>query len=967
MVPARQVDREAHMADLLLKSQAALEEVHQYYKVGRHAGKSIEKPYFLFSHCANLLFSLWLTENESPSGLFKHSSYLSALNSSLNFGALRYTDYVRRTLHANALQEHVKNEPKWFQFWLKMLESQEGSRPVDYQRFSREILKFVGHPGFLEGKAPKKSRKPVADLLKTDDAARIFQQSMTVLEESIRAVVSWLANLDQNQHASEQMASLICLLHQVRRTIINETPAQGPYVLLSNKDWGIPSTLFRVYSGRMRGSLKVVPKRDGGCIVCAYNWKSGTEAKCRSWTRDMTALTRPYEELLFKTWSYDTGEPLNPADPSSDSKACWLVQAAEARRLQAIFQDIDMVSRALAASPQCTGLTANVAGVCMKSLTEGQNTELAWTYVKKLDQLLNKLKFACREAQVLGGKNPGAEVISNMWPPEPSAALSEETSPDSRTSTPAPQFDASGRASEADTDEPDQDTGPDEASAVPGQEQPEHGETCGTRGEIPAGAEEPKNQSADEATTADQKWPLQESEAPEPASAKPDEVQCAAAEPEPHTTPTSETEETAEAALTSGAEDPETSCSDGLLIIDEPDGFDSAPFLSSSPASDTEPAQNEFAPAEPSAEDADQTAEQADAHRETAPSAQAVTTDGADEEPEPATERATQAQTDTEPVGSEEETPVEEEVLETPGSTNPETAQSRDVQSAPGRDPWPNEPHTGAADVATERAQETVSVSAVSSHMEEPTPDTTSLTNEPQAEVSISSLRGRLLQWHRPAGGPVNYEALSLKQLQQDLGWKQSEVQRTMTEIFGRRPFTVYKEQCQNETICAWLECSARPQTEVQASSADDSRSTAAVDIATSDRLFCEYVSQPRSSTGRIDSAGNRSGARQTTEAELAEMDRQLLDRLLEHHLGLNGPICNEPLSLKQLQQDLAWKASEVQRSMTRLFGKRPFTAYKTNCSQGTISAFLETDDRHDSDQAEGQEEMMDQHVPQTV
>ena len=236
MIPTRQVDREAHIAEILLKSEAALGELHQYYKFGRHEGAFAEKPYFLLSHCAHLLFSLWLTENESPAGLFEYSSYLNALVAKLDFGALRYTDYKRRALHADTFQEHMKNEPKWFQFWLAALEKQDGIKPLDGPEFSRNVLTYVSHPEFLEGKVSKKSRKTLAGFMKTDTVARILHRSMSVLEEMTAAIVFRFTNLDQSHHTSEQLASLICMLRHIRRMIVSEAPAQGPYVLLSNKN-----------------------------------------------------------------------------------------------------------------------------------------------------------------------------------------------------------------------------------------------------------------------------------------------------------------------------------------------------------------------------------------------------------------------------------------------------------------------------------------------------------------------------------------------------------------------------------------------------------------------------------------------------------------------------------------------------------------------------------------------------------
>jgi len=83
---------------------------------------------------------------------------------------------------------------------------------------------------------------------------------------------------------------------------------------------------------------------------------------------------------------------------------------------------------------------------------------------------------------------------------------------------------------------------------------------------------------------------------------------------------------------------------------------------------------------------------------------------------------------------------------------------------------------------------------------------------EPVSEATCASVKAdpkearrrlvtTLLKYHCPSGGTVNYEPLSRKQLQEDLEWTESEVQRVMADVFGRKPFTVYKLKCREMTI----------------------------------------------------------------------------------------------------------------------------------------------------------------------
>ncbi|UCD53593.1 MAG: hypothetical protein JSW27_13255 [Phycisphaerales bacterium] len=949
MVPTRQVDLETHMADLLLKSEAALDELHRYYQVGRHEGKFVEKPYFLLSHCAHLLFSVWLAESEAPSGLFQYSPSLNALNANVDFGALRYTDYVRRTVHADALQEHVKNEPKWFRFWVKVLENQDGRRPLDCRRFSQTILTFVNYPDFLEGKVPKKARKGLADLLKTDTVAWIFQQSMSVLEELTAAIVSWFTRLDQSRHTKEQLVSLICMLHQVRRTIVSRVPAEGPYILLSNKDWGIPSALVLVYGGRTRGRLKVVPKRDGGSIVCACTWTSGAESKRRSWMRDFSALTRPYEELLFKTWSYDTGEPLNHPEPSADSQARWLVQSAEAGRLQIIFRHIETVSKALVRNPLCTGLTADIARLTKDDPDDWCNTGLTWTYIKELDQLLNKVKFAYREARVLGGDNPGAEVVSDLWPPRPSACKPGEQ-PVWRESHVTERSEESPSPTASSSPEP---ALPEEETRVEVQPPEDRGEEKGQA-------------SADDSIES---WQPEESCSQGSTPAEPTTDDFATEEPEGEADSATETQDGAEPVAERDGEATEEQGFDEPSGAAETEEGNGTPLLGDPMSDDAEPA-----PAEPAAEESptdelSETWEPEECRAQTPAPPEPVAQELSAEEPEGETGRAAGEQEVEEAVAHlEEEVQAREETVE---ASSPTECRADHSESQPclTSDQSPCQSQGDPCESHAEDDREIASTAGQSSdQQQDDTQDPPSRAGMSQAEVSHLVLREKLLQWHQPAEGPINYEPLSLKQLRQGLECTRSEIQRMMTTIFGRRPFTVYREKCGDKTVCAFLEASANAQAESHEGSSDDSRSSTLVAIATSDRLFCEHISQQSGgSSATSTEAMNTGGDTDPKGPERTEMYHRLLDRLLEHHRLPDGQVCGDPLSLKQLQQDLAWKASEVQRIMTNIFGRRPFTAYKKKCADGVLGDFLEACDRQRTDSTDDPHQTLGEAAPQAV
>ncbi len=62
---------------------------------------------------------------------------------------------------------------------------------------------------------------------------------------------------------------------------------------------------------------------------------------------------------------------------------------------------------------------------------------------------------------------------------------------------------------------------------------------------------------------------------------------------------------------------------------------------------------------------------------------------------------------------------------------------------------------------------------------------------------------------------------------------------------------------------------------------------------------------------------------------------------MLEHHGCPGGTIHYEPLSAAQLQRDLGWNPSKVQRALTHVFGPKPVNTYRAKCKDRTISTFL--------------------------
>ncbi len=824
MTPTRNVDREAYLADILLKSQAALEEVRRYYKFDRHAHVFPEKMYFLLSHCAHLLFSLWLTEKESPSGIFTFNAHLDALASELDFEALRYVDYKRRTLHANAYEEHLKNEPNWFKFWLKALQGREGGPPLDGDAFAQQVLTYVNHPKFLEGTVSRNDRKAFANLMKTDAGARLLHRSSLILEDMISAIVLQFAGLDAGLHATEHIAALVCMLRQARLIIVNEIPAQGPYMLFSSKAWGEP-TLLRVHPGQTLGRLRVVPKRDGGGIVCNFKWTAGSQIKKRSWTRATSALPHPYEEELLHTWPRDASKPIRSSKPPCEAEPCWLVQRAEASRLKAIFRHIEALQKSLSGNPRCAGLLGDIEDIFMDRHMGEEVLRLEWTYVDRLDQLLTKLQSAYREARILGGKNPGQEIIAAMWPVQHSgdgqARLSDVPTARSPRTPLQPRsvkwtqtVPVENHASQDQSPPPEQRTA-DTAVHAPAPQRASSGTTQAPV--VPSVPDTPQNQrTADDTHRAD--------------------TACVVAEPDDHNTP-----KPAEESLPPGHQEDRRPCADGRPDSEpgqEPQSEQGADEAPSAVQSWRDEDHNENVPTqcevglsqEPQSEqDAHEAPLEVESHQdedqdENVPtqcevelSQEPQSEQGADEAPSEVESHQDKDQNENVPTQCEVSgPPLNRDLSESPQSkdqavgetTEPKEEEPADSHSEPQVAKEPHHTHfQGLATMGTAASAPPLSLQTSGTRLELPRPRPNTKADQISAQRQLLT---RLIEHHGSPTASGDGQPLSRRKMEEELGWKPAEVQRTMTDIFGNRPFTVYKQKCSEGTIGDFLDAWAQ-------------------------------------------------------------------------------------------------------------------------------------------------------------
>jgi len=800
MTPTRNVDIEGHLADILLRSQAAWEEVRSYYKFDRHAHLFPEKIYFLLSHCAHLLFSLWLTEKESLADTFSFSASLDTPVSELDFEALRYVGYRRQIPQVNVYEAHLKNEPNWFKFWLKALQAREANRPLDADEFTGQVLTYVNNPGLLEGTVSRKDRKAFANLMKTDAGARLLHRSGLILGDMISAVVLQFTGLDPGFHATEQLAALVCMLRQVRLIIVNETPARGPYVLFSSKAWGEPA-LLRVRPGRTLGCLKVVPKRDGGGIACNYKWTSGSQTKKRSWTQPISALPHPYEETLFRTWPRDASKTLKHAGLSSEAEPCWLLQRAEARRLKTIFGHIEAVRKSLSDNPRCAGLLGDIADIFIDRHMGEQVSRLEWAYVDRLDQLLAKLQSAYREARILGGKNPGQEIIATMWPVQRSADRQVRLSdfPTSRSPR-TPLLPRSVKWTE---------TVPAKNHASRDQSTPAEQRPADTAVHAPV-PHDSGSGTAQASMGSSIKGATQNHEAAD-GTRRAGNV-CAMAQPNDHSIPKSAEENLPPMHQAGGPP-----CADGhpdSELSQEPQSEQSAHGAQLAVKSYQDEYQNKNVPiqCEVGGPPLNQDLPKGSESRDQAVGERIESEDKkpADSHSEPHVAKKIPDQVLYQCVTRQVHSSPEEireiedkdSTVQNGGAVTEPSASGAQLSQTPYQ--------TYFQRLATKRTAPSLTacgsqISSTRLVLPKPRP------NKKADQMSARrQLLTKLIEHHGSPTASGDRPPLSRKKMEEELGWKPSEVQRTMTDIFGNRPFAEYKQRCNEGTIGDFLDAWAQ-------------------------------------------------------------------------------------------------------------------------------------------------------------
>ncbi|UCD51204.1 MAG: hypothetical protein JSW27_00960 [Phycisphaerales bacterium] len=427
-------DRTEFLAEAAVAMEAALEELQHYFRFGRHRKELQQNAFRILSRCGLLLSSLLAAERETPSGIFKKNPALATLFDTLYSEVPHNHDYAAQGFHASDRGTDLTGQAKWFRLWAKVLEQSGITTASEIGQFSDGLLKCLADDEPSHTKPTEEQQTTLADLLSTAESGRLFQHSLRILENLIAALADFFAQLDPATHLHEQVRVLTCLLSRVRRTVVYQSVAKGPYTMRDDVGWQ-PSRLRRyVARGKTLGLLTVGTSAESGELTCTYVPEPGAGKKERSWTLAVAALPCDYEELLFKTWSYETGEYQRIVDLFGQSGARWVVDRAEGDRLETICRQVDELLDRLDAHQTCRAAREHLFRLARNNQGRWAPGELPWTFVRDLDRAIDRLRFACREAASPGGHNRIAKVLSQLWSPE----------------TPRPQVDASDLAEEAD-------------------------------------------------------------------------------------------------------------------------------------------------------------------------------------------------------------------------------------------------------------------------------------------------------------------------------------------------------------------------------------------------------------------------------------------------------------------------------------------------------------------------------------
>jgi len=813
MAGAERIDKTHPMGESFAEVKAVLDEVLRFYKWRRHAHGFPEEVYFLLSRCAYACLSLWRSDQESKGDFFRRVPAPTVLRIGLDWGKLCAGGGERSEFPTDWDADHLTNDTKWFEFWIKTLEQADPRGAALYQEFSTQVLACVGDRNWLRARAGGRIRKTLHLFLQTNEAGRVLLRTLSLLADVVQAILRYFATLDGRTCVREKIALLTGLLNEMRQVIVWETPAMGPYAPAGDGLWRMRSPLNWLCRDRTQGVLTVIPRREGGEILCIYNPAPDTKGRRGSWVRRVTSLKGTYEETLFATWSSETGEHCRNPRRFPGVTACWTVQYAEAQRLETLARQVDLLLAALQGNPLWRRLIVAVRSVLRNGSPRWKPTAVPWTYVRQLSQLLERLTLTYREASLLGGDDAAERVVAKQWASgettaegtDPSRGRNEPGGAVSRGAAPPDMAAALNEVkfvlpkSDRDAPEKPQPSSPSSeqsASAPVTQQASVAVPSTEAEAEVPAEAPPEKPELSREDAKAVEVPAEAPPEEPELSREDARPVEAPAEVPSEEPQLSRDDSKTADVPAEVPSEKPEFSHEDSRAMEVTAEVPSEEPELSreDSAAADV-PA--EVPPEEPSREDF-RTVE--------------VPAEVSPEEPALSREDSRTEDVAAEALPAEPELSEEDSRADVPLAIPPEApapATPEEIGCLPQLPP-------AEATLPTPPTESEVERVAAARPPKVPAPKPArakKATKTSRSDDTVDALLMKLLEHHAGPAKTRDAVAFSAAELQRDLGWNQSQIQRAMTSIFGPKPFGVYKKKCEDRTISTFLKAQAGKKT----------------------------------------------------------------------------------------------------------------------------------------------------------
>jgi len=283
--------------------------------------------------------------------------------------------------------------------WGQALDLTDG--PIDFgltfsDHWEKELTDFVvtenGKTSFKQYEI-----KDWYKILKEWDIQYFFECSRQIVYGIIEELAQELEQVDVGQHPHAKLALALYDLKGFRDEFISDAIVVGPYFPTKMND-------FQTYDGQIdidiasdEGILKVSvqPYNIKKCgSLCEFITDDSETIEWKiDWSLELSGLSLgDYEDTLFSTWSYATGEHIGLRE--AETKAYWLMThtGVIANRAHYAIETIFP----LLVNEQYKTLAERAIKVIMNDLPKWYPRKVQWSYIKELDEIIRDFEYTLR-------------------------------------------------------------------------------------------------------------------------------------------------------------------------------------------------------------------------------------------------------------------------------------------------------------------------------------------------------------------------------------------------------------------------------------------------------------------------------------------------------------------------------------------------------------------------------------------